>query len=374
MFKPNYKITQEILECLTKIEMIKSSFRDSKISPVLLASLKNSAKIETIHYSTKIEGNKLTRKEVEQTIFKRKVIENRVRDSSEVRAYYKAMNYIEKCLDQDLPFSEKLIKKTHDLVEQEGPASSVLEPCFDRTVCGEIGKAISDTQSIRLDRSTEKNIACRCNLPPEAKDVPALMRSLIDFVNNDQQTPRVIVAGLVHYQFVTIHPYYDGNGRTARLLTSFLMRKYGYGLKDIYSLEEYYANDLGGYYSALATHPHHNYYEGRENADLTGWIEYFVRGVAEVFEKIQIKTQTTNSRKDFSSEMRQLDVTQRKILELFTEFQEVSSSQIAEYLEMSQQSARLLANRWVDDGFMIITNHSKKARKYRLAEKFEKLI
>ena len=72
IFKPNYKITQEILECLTKIEMIKNSFRDSKISPVLLASLKSSAKIETIHYSTKIEGNRLTRKEVEQTIFKRK--------------------------------------------------------------------------------------------------------------------------------------------------------------------------------------------------------------------------------------------------------------------------------------------------------------
>jgi len=351
IFKPNYKITQEILECLTKIEMVKNSFGDGKISPVLLASLKSSAKIETIHYSTKIEGNKLTCKEVEQTIFKRKVIENRVRDSSEVRAYYKAMNYIEKCLDQDLPFSEKLIKKTHDLVE--GAKSPY-----------------RDGQNAIYDNASGNIVY----LPPEAKDVSVLMKSLIDFVNNDQQTPRVIVAGLVHYQFVTIHPYYNGNGRTARLLTSFLMRKYGYGLKDIYSLEEYYANDLVGYYSALATHPHHNYYEGRENADLTKWIEYFVRGVAEAFEKIQIKTQTTNSRRDFSSEMRQLDVTQRKILELFTEFQEVSSSQIAEYLEMSQQSARLLANRWVDDGFMIITNHSKKARKYRLAEKFEKLI
>ena len=91
IFKPNYRITQEILECLTKIEMIKNLFRDSNISPVLLASLKSSAKIETIHYSTKIEGNRLTRKEVEQTIFKRKVIENRVRDSSEVKSYYKAM-------------------------------------------------------------------------------------------------------------------------------------------------------------------------------------------------------------------------------------------------------------------------------------------
>lgn len=351
IFKPNYRITQEILECLTKIEMIKNSFRDSKISPVLLASLKSSAKIETIHYSTKIEGNRLTRKEVEQTIFKRKVIENRIRDSSEVKSYYNAMNYIEKCLVQDLPFSEKLIKKTHNLVE--GATSPY-----------------RDGQNAIYDNASGNIVY----LPPEAKDVPGLMKSLIDFVRNDQQTPRVIVAGLVHYQFVTVHPYYDGNGRTARLLTSFLMRKYGYGLKDIYSLEEYYANDLAGYYSALATHPHHNYYEGRETADLTGWIEYFVRGVADVFERIQVRTQTTNSRKDFSEEMRQLDVTQRKILELFTEFQEVSSMQIAEYLGMSQQSARLLANRWVDDGFMIITNYSRKARKYRLAERFEKLV
>ncbi|MBO7536846.1 MAG: Fic family protein [Alphaproteobacteria bacterium] len=351
IFKPNYKITQEILECLTKIEMIKNSFRDSKISPVLLASLKSSAKIETIHYSTKIEGNRLTRKEVEQTIFKRKVIKNRIRDSSEVKSYYNAMNYIEKCLVQDLPFSEKLIKKTHNLVE--GATSPY-----------------RDGQNAIYDNASGNIVY----LPPEAKDVPGLMKSLIDFVRNDQQTPRVIVAGLVHYQFVTIHPYYDGNGRTARLLTSFLMRKYGYGLKDIYSLEEYYANDLAGYYSALATHPHHNYYEGRETADLTGWIEYFVRGVADVFERIQVRTQTTNSRKDFSEEMRQLDVTQRKILELFTEFQEVSSMQIAEYLGMSQQSARLLANRWVSDEFMIISNHSRKARKYRLAERFEKLV
>jgi len=140
--------------------MIKNSFRDSKISPVQLASLKSSAKIETIHYSTKIEGNRLTRKEVEQIIFKRKVIENRVRDSSEVKSYYKAMNYIEKCLSQDLPFSEKLIKKTHDLVEQEGPASSVLELCSDRTVCqrnagpGNLGK-YSNTDTV-LDVNIQK--------------------------------------------------------------------------------------------------------------------------------------------------------------------------------------------------------------------------
>ncbi len=71
-------------------------------------------------------------------------------------------------------------------------------------------------------------------------------------MQNAGNLPIPLVAGIVHYQFVTIHPYYDGNGRTARLLTSFIMRKGGYGLKGIYSLEEYYAKDLTRYYDAFA--------------------------------------------------------------------------------------------------------------------------
>lgn len=350
-FDPNYKITQNILNYLTKIESIRESFEDSNISPVLLASLKSSAKISSIHYSTKIEGNRLTRKEVEETIFTKKIIENRQRDSSEVNAYYNAMNYIEKCLNEGAIFSEKLIQQTHNLIE--GAKSSY-----------------RDGQNAIYD-NTSGNIVY---MPPEAKDVPILMKELVEWVNSDLQTPRIIVAALVHYQFVTIHPYYDGNGRTARLLTSFLMRKFGYGLKGIYSLEEYYANDLSGYYEALVTCEHHNYYEGRERADLTKWIEYFVQGVADVFGKIQIRADTQNNSRDFSEEMRKLDVKQRKIMELFTEFEEISSMQIAQYLGMSQQSARLLANRWIIAGFLKLSNSSKKARKYRLSDQYEKIV
>lgn len=350
-FDPSYKINQNILNNLMKIESIKESFEECNISPVLMVSLKSSAKIASIHYSTKIEGNRLTQKEVEETIFKRKVIKNRQRDSSEVRAYYKAMNYIEKCLDENVNFSEKLIQHTHNLVEN-------------------IKSSYRDGQNAIYDNASGNIVY----MPPEAKDVPILMRELVEWVNSDSQTPRIIVAALVHYQFVTIHPYYDGNGRTARLLTSFLMRKFGYGLKGIYSLEEYYANDLGGYYEALATHEHHNYYEGRERADLTEWIEYFVQGVADVFGKIQIRTAAQNNVQDFSAEMRKLDVTQRKIMELFTKFEEVTSMQIAQYLGMTQQSGRLLANHWINAGFLKLSNNSKKARKYRLSDQYEKII
>lgn len=64
-------------------------------------------------------------------------------------------------------------------------------------------------------------------------------------------------------QFATIHPYFDGNGRTARLLTTLLLHRAGYGLKGIYSLEKYYTRDLEAYHAALTVGPSHNYYMGR---------------------------------------------------------------------------------------------------------------
>jgi Fic family protein len=203
-----------------------------------MASLRSSAKMASVHYSTKIEGNRLTLKQVEDTILRKKVVPHNERDSSEVKAYYKAMDYVEKCLGKNLNFSENFIKRIHDIVEG-------------------FSAPYRDGQNAIYDNSSGNIVY----MPPEAKDVPHLMADLVDWVNGNKETPYIIMAGLAHYQFVTIHPYYDGNGRTARLVTSFLMRKFGYGLRGIYSLEEYYANDLPGYYGALNTHSHHNYYE-----------------------------------------------------------------------------------------------------------------
>jgi Fic family protein len=349
-FDPKYTITHNILKNLAKIEMIKEVFEQNPVTLSLMASLRSSAKMASVHYSTKIEGNRLTLKQVEEAILKKKIVPYQERDSSEVRAYYKAMDYAEKYLEKNLPFSEAFIKKIHDIVEG-------------------LSAPYRDGQNAIYD-NLSGNIVY---MPPEAKDVPCLMAELVDWVTENKEIPNIIVAGLVHYQFVTIHPYYDGNGRTARLTTSFLMRKFGYDLRGIYSLEEYYANDLPGYYGALNTHSHHNYYEGRKNADLTGWIDYFTTGVAEVFEKIQNKAKQRPT-VDMSSVMRKLDVKQRKILELFVEFEEVTSMQIAEYLNISQQSGRLLANQWIKADFLKLANSSKKARKYCLAEKYEKSV
>lgn len=123
-----------------------------------------------------------------------------------------------------------------------------------------------DGQNVIRDGSTRAIVY----MPPEASDVPLLMADLFAWVNEQLRTaelPSPILAAVAHYQYATIHPYNDGNGRTARLLTTLLLHRTGYGLKGIYSLEEYYARNLEAYYRALTIGPSHNYYDGRAEAE-----------------------------------------------------------------------------------------------------------
>lgn len=357
-FLPKYTITKDILADLTKIEAVKNSFEDKPLSPVLLSSLHKTAKIAQSHYSTQIEGNRLSLKQVETTLYSANKTAKSYQghDEKEVKAYYNAINYMEKVLEDGGEFNEKLVQKIHSLVEN----SQKIIPYRNEQ------NAIYDTSDGSL-----------VYLPPETKDVPVMMKDLITWVNeNIDKLPTPIVASLFHYQFVTIHPYFDGNGRTSRLMTNYIMRKFGYGLKGIYSLEEYYAKNLKDYYQALATHPHHNYYYGRHEADLTSWVEYFIKGVATAFENINIKAEEQQNIgiKDISPALRKLDIKQRKILELFVEFEEITSNQAGEYLNLSSQSARLLLNKWVDVGFLIMANKARKNRTYGLSKEYEELL
>jgi Fic family protein len=343
-----------MLKSLAKIEVIKQTFDTKPISVHLLNSLRKTAKVSAVHYSTAIEGNQLSLKEVSGIVDGRKA-SSKQHDEKEVKAYYDAWNAMENAVRSQATFDEKLIASLHTLVE----GSKKIIP-------------YRNCQNAIYDSETGAKIY----LPPEFQDVPALMNDLCNWVKNSQEIPVPIVAGIVHYQFVTIHPYLDGNGRTARLLTSFIMQSRGYGLKGVYSLEEYYAENLTAYYDALQTHPHHNYYYGRNEADITSWLEYFIEGAAQAFDKVN-RQANEQALKGFSVDrnplIRELDIKQRKVLELFVDFKEVDSKQISDVLKVSAQSARELIRKWVSAGFLHTTDKSKKARKYSLSSKYEEI-
>jgi Fic family protein len=360
-FKPTFSITSKIASALMRIEGAKQAIHHLPITPTVLATLRETARLYSTHYSTMIEGNRLTQEQVSRVIEKQEHFPGRERDTKEVLGYYAALEKTEQLAAAGNPITEQQIQILHALVMAGGKTKVKPSP-YRRE------------QNVIRD-SRNKAIVY---LPPEAKDVPPLMKDMVAWIkaSQPQGIPCPIRAGIAHYQYATIHPYYDGNGRTARLLTTLILHLGQYDLKGLYSLEEYYARNLGAYYEALTIGPSHNYYMGRAKADITKWVEYFCDGVADSFENVKKRAEEAagTGAKDYSPLLRRLDPRQRKALELFRDSETITSRDIEKLFTTSQRTARNLLGAWVEKGFLVVIDPAKKSRKYGLANEFRELV
>ena len=190
---------------------------------------------------------------------------NRENPEQEVRNYFLALNYLEKKVKNKEKFSKKLILDVQKLVEKGASKEKIgLRGPMPPGVLF----AVYDSKTGNPDY-----------IPPEYCDIPGLLDELVEYVNTTDDHP-LIVAAVVHYQLVTIHPFEDGNGRTARLLSGYIMDLNGYGFNGIGSLEEYFAYDIDEYYESIQMGLPALYYSGRENPPHPEiWINYFLRMV-----------------------------------------------------------------------------------------------
>ncbi|MFH1962438.1 MAG: Fic family protein [bacterium] len=360
IWKPVYIINSAIARSLMDIEAAKTVVENTPLSPAVEAELRYKARIRSTHYSTRIEGNKLTLQEAQEVIEKKKSgFHGRERDVNEVRNYWDAILKVEDWAGKKIEFSEDLIKRLNAIVDK----GKRVKPTPYR-----------DGQNVIRD-SVSGGIVY---LPPEAKDVPNLMTEMVLWIRlaEKEHIPVPIIAALVHYQFVTIHPYYDGNGRTARLLATFILQKDGYGLNGFFSMEEHHARDLDNYYNSLTVHEQHNYYSGRAAADLTSWIEYFVMLLARVFN--QAKDEAVKyAEKGVQAEpeqLRQLDHRARVVLSLFVKKDEITAQDAAVALGLSSRMVRILLKKWVDDQWLIVSDSSNRGRAYSLSAIYRQFI
>jgi len=234
-FKPIYTITPAIAKLLMQIEASKEKGQSLPLTTTVLASLRETAKLYTTHYSTMIEGNRLTQEEVKDVIEHKSHFPERERDEKEVKGYYIALARLEQYAAHSHSINEKTIQTLHALLM--GGGNKRVSPSKYR-----------GGQNVIKDSSTGSIVY----MPPEAKDVAGLMQSMLDWIKVNNDLPCPIIAAIAHYQFATIHPYYDGNGRSARLLTTLILHLGGYDLKGLFSLEEYYAKNLLAYYDAIS--------------------------------------------------------------------------------------------------------------------------
>jgi Fic family protein len=265
---------------------------------------------------------------------------------------------------------ERISSNSTKLIEKE------VRTIHSLVMCGKSQPSrYRDGQNVIRDSRTNRIVY----MPPEPKDVPAMMRELVRWINSsivEDDIPVPVVAALAHYQFATIHPYFDGNGRTARLLTNLILHRNGYGLNGIYSLEEYYADNLSDYYSGLAVGNSHNYYFGRAEADVTSFVTYFCLGMAESFATVRSRAElaSRHSTPEQSVVLRDLSAQQRRVLGLFFRMKEVTRNDVAKFFKLPARQAYLLCQRWLKSGFLVIGNPATKSRTYRLAKEYETLL
>lgn len=352
-----YSFTPEIVRYLQVIERARAEVGLTILPPGLAESLRLRARVRSTHFSTRIEGNRLSLVEAEQAIIEDRVFPGRERDTLEVKHYFQALEKVESWVEDGAPITAERIRTLHAIVYS-----------------GKRSKPTPYRDGQNVIRDSAGGIVY---LPPETKDVTPLMAELVAWINaGEKDLPIPIVAGITHYQFVTIHPFFDGNGRTGRALATWILYRGGYDLGRFYALEEFYAQDLQGYYDALITHPHHNYYDGRATADITPWLVYFLKGMTGVFNAVAQEVSNRAAQGDETDEtlLRKLDRRGRIVLGLFSKQNEIKSNDVARVLGLSTRQSRDLLNGWVGQGWLEISNEARKTRAYRLSAEYRRLL
>lgn len=257
------KLDNEILERILSIENCRQHFGNVKVPVALTNKLRKSSKKKSSHASVQIEGNPLTEQQSNAAIDS----SNRhfLKPEQEVRNYFLALGLMENYLKEHRPFTKELILALQKQIVM-GESSEKI---------GLRGPMPPGVLFAVYDEVTHQPEY----IPPMADDIPELLDELILYVNHSDDHP-LLKAAVVHYQIVTIHPFEDGNGRMARILSDYVLDYYGYGFNQIGSLEEYFAYDVDEYYRSLQMGLPPLYYEGRNNPPHPEiWLHYFLRMV-----------------------------------------------------------------------------------------------
>lgn len=255
-------LSNSILKQITAIEECR--FRASSIELPTLAMnrLRKNSKKKSSYASNKIEGNPLSEQQADAAI-ERDEHRHFLKPEQEIRNYFAALSFLEEKLASREKVTTRLIMEVQAIVERGASKEKIgLRGPMPPGVLF----AVYDAQTGNPDY-----------IPPESSDIPGLLAELEEYIDTTDDHP-LIVAAIVHYQLVTIHPFEDGNGRTARLVSGYLLDYYGYGFQGIGSLEEYFAYDPEEYYNSLQMGLPALYCSGRNDPPHPEvWIGYFLR-------------------------------------------------------------------------------------------------
>lgn len=325
MFNPQYKITNKIVGLLTTIAEAKATIDRAKLLPKHELRLRRQALVRMTHSSTAIEGNMLNTRQVEALVANKK-IDAPARDVYEVKNYLKALQYIQQVVAKKQVFSEKVVLRIHQLVtadtlpkEQSGHYRT--GPIY--VVKRQVGRPNETVYS-----------------GPAAKQVPQLMADLVQWIraSGEMDVHPILVAGIVHQEIAAIHPFNDGNGRTARALATLVLYERGYDFRRLFALEDYYNQERSKYYTAINIGKS---YEQRK-LDFTPWLEYFVGGFKAEIDNVKKQVASLKLKKVDEKIQSQvyLDKDQLQVLDFLDKVGRITVRDVVDILHCPQRTAQ----------------------------------
>lgn len=276
MYQPKYTISNKILRNIGAIEGAKEVIENAPIVPYYEKQFKTEAIARQVHHGTHIEGNDLTLSQTKQ-ILEGEDVMAKGRDIQEVINYRKVVNLLEELQVKRGGYDAQMLLDIH---------KETVNKIIDDANTGQF----RTTAVIIKEEGTDKIIF----QPPPHVEVPFLIEEFINWLNSEsvKEIHPVLLAGIVHYVLVTIHPFVEGNGRSVRAFATLVMLRQGYDIKRFFALEEHFDNDLSSYYRAFLIVDRQS--PNIQARDLTPWLEYFSEVVAAEMTKIKDRVRTVS--------------------------------------------------------------------------------
>ena len=311
----DFSTQQIVLRKIAAIDAFQSRWKIEQLDEqAFLKDLKKQTMVESTGSSTRIEGSTLTNQEVETLLKNMKITQLKTREQQEVAGYYEVLTLI---LDtfRDIPLSENYIAQLHGLLLKHSDKDQRHRGAY---------KALSNQVVASSPEGTQR-IIFNTTLPHLT---PAAMQDLVHWANEafkaDSLHPLLIIAVFV-YEFLSIHPFQDGNGRLSRLLTTLLLLKYGYDFILFTSFENLIEERKRDYYRVLM-HAQQQREETKNSEIIDKWLVFFLDCLSTLTQRLTEKREAYFTVKDYLNER------QKQVLAVLVKNSPAQFSDMSQYL------------------------------------------
>jgi Fic family protein len=290
-----------------------------------LKQLKSIATVQSVGASTRIEGSKLTNDEIQVLLFENlKIDKLEERDQQEVVGYFQALDTISESFT-DIRVSEGDVKNLHKILMKHSEK--------DEWHRGEYKQHPNSVDAHYPDGRTVTIF----NTTKPGQDTEDSMRALFEWYQNDKSTPAIIKVAVFVYEFLSIHPFQDGNGRLSRLLGTLLLLKQGYPWIQFVSFEHEIENRKTDYYKVLM-----DCQQNRPGENVDSWLDFFLACLSSIQDKLMQKLETQQSQNA-------LNPREKKIVQFIEAYPGVKSGEIASKLNIPLPSVKRILSEMIAD-------------------------